>query len=173
MRMSVSLVWFNGMGGHPAISYAGEFLLLGRSDHYGSAFEKMEFYPHIPSSERSVHLETLRTRFDERSRDLPKVWIKRKLRRVEFAYMSELGSKEEFIGERPSVFTARQFSLACQELVSVLELLASRIKPSDDIQLGELQTHFHERLQQMPSTDGELQAALQQLRLEEDRRRLA
>lgn len=88
MRISVSLVWFNGMGGHPAISYAGEFLLLGRSDHYGSAFEKMEFYPHIPSSERSAHLETLWTRFDERIRDLPKVWIKRKLRRVEFAYMS-------------------------------------------------------------------------------------
>lgn len=173
MRISVSLVWFNGMGGHPAISYAGEFLLLGRSDIYGSAFEKMEFYPHIPSSERNDHLEKLRTRFDERVRKLPKVWIKRKLHRIEVSYMSELGIKEELFGERQSVFTARQFSLACQELVSVLDLFDSQIKRSDDIQLAELKTHFYERLQQMPRTEIELQAALQQLKLEEHKRRLA
>jgi len=48
-----------------------------------------------------------------------------------------------------------------------------QIQPSDDIQWAELKAHFYERLQQMPRTEIELQAALQQLSLEEYKRRLA
>ena len=35
VRLSVNLVWYNGMGGHPAISYAGDFLLLDGYNSYG------------------------------------------------------------------------------------------------------------------------------------------
>lgn len=145
MRIYVHLVWYNGMGGHPAISYAGEFLLLGRSNAYGSAFDTMEFYLHIPSSHRNQSLETLNARFDERVRVLPKSWIKRKLRRIEVSYVSQLGTEENLVGERQPDFSPGQFSLACHEIVSAFNIVDSKIKRSDDILWAELKTHFDER----------------------------
>ena len=172
MRVSVNLVWYNGMGGHPAISYAGEFLLLGRANLFGSAFEKMEFYPHIPSLHPNQTLLELHARFDERVRELPRSWIKRKLRRIEISYSSELGTEEDLVGERQSEFSPSQFSLACHEIVSALNIVERKIKPSDDIHWTELKSHFDGRLKQLPKTAIELQTTLQQLRVEAHKRLL-
>ncbi len=171
MKISVTLVWYNGMGGHPAISYAGEFLLLGRSETYGSAFETMECYPHIPSFHRQQSLEVLQARFDKRVRELPKSWIKRKLRRIEVSYNSGLGTEEDLVGEPQSELSPGQFSIACHEIVSALDIVESKIKRSDDIHWAELKSHFDGRLKQLPKTEIELQTTLKQLRLE-DRKRL-
>jgi hypothetical protein len=170
--ISVNLVWYNGMGGHPAISYAGDFLLLDGSNSYGSGIESIEFYPHIPSSHRIQSLEMLHARFDERVRELPKSWIKRKLRRIEISYNSELGTEEELVGERQSEFPPSRFSLACHEIVLALKIVESKIKPSDDIHWTKLKSHFDLRLKQLPKTDIELQTTLQQLRLEARKRLL-
>ncbi len=105
------------MGGHPAISFAGDFLLFGGSNRYGSGIESIEFYPHIPSSQRNQSLEMLHARFDERVQELPKSWIKRKLRRIEISYNSELGTEEELVGEGQSEFSPSSFALACHEIV--------------------------------------------------------
>jgi hypothetical protein len=171
VRISVNLVWYNGMGGHPAISFAGDFLLFGGSNSYGSGIESIEFYPHIPSSQRNQSIEMLHARFDDRVQRLPKSWIKRKLRRIEISYNSELGTEEELVGERQSEFSPRSFSLACHEIVLALNIVDSKIKPSDDIHWTELKSHFDGRLKQLPKTEIELQTTLQQLRLV-DRKRL-
>lgn len=170
MKISVNLVWYNDMGGHPAISYAGEFLLFGGSNRYGSAIESIEFYPHIPSSHRNPSVEVLHARFDERVRELPKSWIKRKLRRIEISYNSELGTEEELVGERQSEFSPSQFSLACHEIVIALKFVESKIKPSDNIHWTEIKSYFDGRLKQLPKTETELQTTLQQLRLQDRNR---
>ena len=172
VRLSVNLVWYNGMGGHPAISYAGDFLLLDGYNSYGSGIETIEFYPHIPSSHRAQSLEMLHARFDERVRKLPKSWIKRKLRRIEIAYNSELGTQEELVGEQELEFPPSRFSLACHEIVLALKIVESKIKPSDDIHWTELKSHFALRLKHLPKTEIELQTILQQLRLEAHKRLL-
>jgi hypothetical protein len=172
VRLSVNLVWYNGMGGHPAISYAGDFLLLDGYNSYGSGIESIEVYPHIPSSHRTQSLEMLHARFDERVRKLPKSWIKRKLRRIEIAYNSELGTQEELVGEQQLEFPSSRFSLACHEIVLALKIVESKIKSSDDIHWTELKSHFDLRLKQLPKTDIELQTTLQQLRLEARKRLL-
>lgn len=171
VRISINLVWYNGMGGHPAISYAGDFLLLGGANSYGSGIESIEFYPHIPSSHRNQSLEMLSIRFDERVRELPKSWIKRKLRRIEISYNSELGTEEQLVGKGQLAFSPSQFSLACREIVSALNVVERKIKPSDDIRWTELKSHFDRRLEQLPEKDVELQTTLQLLRLA-DRKRL-
>lgn len=132
----------------------------------------MEFYPHIPSSHRTQSLEMLHARFDERVRELPKSWINRKLRRIEIAYNSELGTEEELVGERQLEFPPSRFSLACHEIVLALKIVESKIKPSDDIQWTELKSHFDLRLKQLPKTEIELQNALQQIRLAAHKRLL-
>lgn len=172
VRISVNLVWYNGMGGHPAITYAGDFLLLGGANSYGSGIESIEFYPHISSSHRNQSLELQHARFDERVRELPKSWIKRKLRLIEISYNSELGTEEELIGERQSDFSPSQFSVACHEIVLALNLVENKIKPSDDIRWTELKSHFDLRLKQLPKTKIELQSTLQQLKIERRKRLL-
>ncbi len=160
------------MGGHPAFSFAGYFLLFGGPSGYGSGIESIEFYPHIPSTHRNPSLEKLHARFDERVRELPQSWIKRKLRRIEVAYNSELGTEEELVGERRLQISPSLFSCACREIVSSLSIVDSNIKPSDDIHWTELKSHFNGRLEQLPKTEIELQTTLQELRLENEKRLL-
>jgi hypothetical protein len=159
------------MGGHPAISFAGEYLLMGSEDSYGSSFETIEFYPHVPSRLHDPNLGTLLDRFRERIRNLPRSWIKRKLRRIEISYNSHIGYKEELVGNgqlRPSV---TQFSLACHEVSAATDIVKNKLKNSDDFALDRLQEHFESRLRMLPKTEAELQEVLQLLRLE-DRKRL-
>ena len=172
MKISVHLVWYNGLGGHPAISFAGDFLLLGSSITYGSSFHDIEFYLHIPSENRLPGLVFLSDRFDERVRELPKSWIKRKLHRIEISYNSQLGTEEGLCSEKRQSFSSTLFSSACREIVLALNIIENKIKRSDDFQLDELRGHFRDRLQQLPKTDLELQTILQQLRLEERKRLL-
>jgi len=171
LRIHVDIVWYNGMGGHPTISFAGEFLLMNTTNSYGSSFDSIEFYPHVPSKFHDPNLSTLSARFQERIRELPRSWVKRKLRHIEISYNSELGYEEELIGKsqlRPSV---NQFSLACHEVSSALNIIEKRLKKSDDFALDKLKEHFKARLRLLPKTEVELQAVLQVLRLE-DRKRL-
>jgi len=159
------------MGGHPAISFAGEYLLMNSAHSYGSSFDSIEFYPHVPSRFHDTTLSTLLDRFQERIRDLPRSWVKRKLRRIEISYNSQLGYEEELVGEgqlRPSV---SQFSLACHEVSAAINIIKKQLKNSDDFALDKLQEHFETRLRLLPKTEAELQAVLQVLRLE-DRKRL-
>ena len=167
VKISVSLVWYNGMGGHLAISFAGDFLLLGTSESYGLSFDALEFYPHIPSEHRLPGLDFMSARFDKRIRELPKAWIKRKQRYIEVSYNSQLGTQEELVGEKYQVCSTAQFSLACHEIESALKVVEKRIQTLDDLKLDVLRTHFRERLQQLPRTEHELLTTLEQLRLAE------
>ena len=159
------------MGGHPAISFAGDYLLMDSAGSYGSAFDSIEFYPHVPSRVCDPNFGTLLDRFQEHIRDLPRSWVKRKSRRIEISYNSQLGYEEELIGEgqlRPSV---AQFSLACHEVSTALNTVKQKLKNSDDFALDRLQQHFEKRLEVLPKTEAELVEVLKVLRAE-DRKRL-
>lgn len=159
------------MGGHPAVSFAGEFLLMESVESYGASFDSIELYPHVPSRSHDPKLSTLLDRFKVHTRDLPQSRIKRKSRRIEISYNSELGYKEELIGESPLWQSVSQFSLACQEVSAAVSIVTKRLKTSDDFALDKIREHFEMRLGLLPRTDAELQAVLDTLRIE-DRKRL-
>jgi hypothetical protein len=171
LRIDVRLVWYNGMGGHPAISFAGEFLLMESGRSYGSSFDSIELYPHVPSRSHDPNLSTVLDRFNAHIRVLPQSWIKRKSRRIEISYNSELGYEEELVGKSRTPQTVSQFSLACHEISAAMIIITKRLKTSDDFALDKLREQFEMRLRLLPATDAELHAVLETLRLE-DRKRL-
>ena len=52
MKTQILTVTYNGMGGHPVLSSAGDFLLLDAPESFGSAIDEVEIYAHLQSSGR-------------------------------------------------------------------------------------------------------------------------
>lgn len=167
MKIDVRLVWYNGMGGNPAISHSGSFLIRGWCEKCQSDFDLIEIYAHVPSKTYDTTLSLLSNRFASHVAELPKSWIKRKQRRIEVSYNSELGFEEDLAGsERPEP-TVAQFSMACNEVAVSIELIADRLKPSDSFPVESLKAHFAKRLRLLPKTDQQLMEILRLLREEE------
>jgi hypothetical protein len=136
VRISVSLVSYNAMGGHPALSFAGDLLLGRPAPAFGSAVRQIEAYAHLDGDGPTLPtLEPLRERFRERVARMPQAWFRRKTKRIEVAYLSRLGSADDLIAGKPrrtglgDVLLVRR---ACTELTAALDAARKRIAAADD-----------------------------------------
>ena len=121
MQIDHHIVWYNGMGGSPVASFVGPYLLGASKERFGTSFNTIEMYAHVPSRHVDMKLPDLARRFDERTVALPKAWIKRKQRRIELAYNSKLGFAEELIeNHRHRTPSVAGFQLACRETIGVI-----------------------------------------------------
>ncbi len=160
------------MGGHPAFSFAGYFLLFGGPSGYGSGIESIEFYRIFQAHTETQVLRSFTLASTSASANYPNPGSKRKLRRIEVASTANSVLKKSL-----SVNAGFKFPLA-YSLVHVARsyhrsaLSIATLSRQDDIHWTELKSHFNGRLEQLPKTEIELQTTLQELRLEDEKRLL-
>lgn len=167
----MNIVWYNGMGGGRAASLSGDFLLLNSTQLFGKAFDSIELFAHVPSKTIAPDLASLAARFDARTQKLPRVWLKRKLRRIEIAYNSKLGFAEDIVNMTRPVASIEAFTIACHEIAYNIELLRGKLKASEDVELDALLQHFQSRMRYIPNSEDELVSTVESLRKSEAGRR--
>ncbi len=172
MKIDISIVTYNGGGGHPVLSFVGDFLLLGAPNSFGSAITSVDMYAHLRSSRPAEESqEELRERFEERTKTLPLAWFKRKQFLFEIAYLSELGSAEDLFEQSSKSVSLSLFHDACREIVSAVSIMKKRLKKAADFDFDAFDSYLHRRLEQLPSSLGELETLLRELRAAEEQER--
>jgi hypothetical protein len=134
-----STFWFvtyNGMGGHPVLSFAPDLLLPAEDNSFGEAVGEIESCAHVePAHGPPPESDFLMGRFRDRLPTLPMAWLRRKKRRIEIAYLSHLGCAEELLGgdfaakKIPDVALLRR---ACAEVAASFAMIEKCFKRSDD-----------------------------------------
>lgn len=143
MKLTYSLVTYNAMGGHPALSFIGDFLLRDAPRSLGSSIDTIDIYAHLRHlGPRSANLPTLTSRFDERLTTLPLLWFKRKKRLVEIAYASQVGFAEELLEQAEPVSGPEVFGGACRETLSLIPLISPRLRAKDHFDIDTLRRHL-------------------------------
>ena len=133
VKTGVWLVSYNGLGGHPVLSFAGDVLLGPTVPHFGDAVVELDVYPHLPSGEPPPpSLADMSDRFRERLATLPRVWFRRKKRLIEVAYRSRLGTAEALAGLAGGAADVSLLRDACAEITAALDLVRDAVKPCDD-----------------------------------------
>lgn len=167
MNCSVQIVFYNGMSGHPAISYAGQFLLNAAGDDFAPDVKEIELYAHVPSENHSESTQSMWQRFEERIDTLPLAWIKRRESLVEVSYRSKLGTEEQLVGEDRMASTTTMFEKACVEVIEAFTFASVRLKNVEGIAWDKLLRHMSQRLNHVPSNDSQLKTVLRALHAEE------
>ena len=172
MKIHISIVTYNGGGGHPVLSFIGDFLLLNAPESFGSAITSVEIYTHLRSSSPPhKSLEELRERSEARLKILPLAWFKRKNFLFEIAYLSELGDAEELFEQESKSISLSLFHDACREIVSVLSMIRKRLKAADDFDVEAFDSYLQRRLDQLPTSLSDLETILGELKAMEQRQR--
>jgi len=170
----VWLVSYDGLGGHPALSFAGDVLLGPSPPHFGGAVAEVDMYPHLPSGESPpTSMAAMSERFRERLATLPRVWFRRKKRLVEIAYRSRLGAAEALAGRAGGAADVSLLRDACAEITDALELVRGAVKAPDDFDAEEFLRFVRGRQSALErAADREVLEALVALQ-EAERRRVA
>lgn len=157
MKWTFWLVTYNGMGGHPVLSFAPEILLAADSDSFGTAIDEFEVCAHVELAHGPTPgSDFLMKRFHDRLPTLPKSWFRRKKKRVEIAYHSHVGWAEDLLGgdfaakKVPDVAVLRR---ACEEVAASLSLLKSCMKRSDDFDVGGFLGHVEAKTKELRALD--------------------
>ena len=136
VKNTLWFVTYNGMGGHPTLSFAPDLILPADTDSLGDAVGEIEFCAHVePANGPSPETDFLMARFVDRVPTLPKAWFRRKKKRIEIAYHSHVGCAEDLLGgdfaakKVPDVALLRR---TCDEVAASLELLKTCVKRSDN-----------------------------------------
>ncbi len=164
MKIYVQIVTYNEGGGHPAISYLGDYLLLGAPASFGSAIENVDIYAHFQSKERPKStLESLADRFRTRIETLPLLWFKRKRRLIEIAYFCKFAYAEDVFEPKSKRLSLSLFHEGCREIVTALSLIQKRLKRSDDFDFGAFDSYLQRRLDELPTSVPALRTVLEEL----------
>jgi len=140
VKWSFWFVTYNGMGGHPVLSFAPDVLMAFDRKSFGGAIGEIEIYAHIePARSPLPTSDFLMARFRDRLHTLPKAWFRRKAKRVEIAYHSQVGCAEDLLGADFATMRVPDTGLlrrTCAEVAASLLLLAKCVKRSDDFDVG-------------------------------------
>ncbi len=157
MEWTLWFVTYNGMGGHPVLSFAPDILLAAESRSFGPAIDEFEIYAHVESAPGAAPgLDVWMRRFQDNLPTLPKAWFRRKQKRVEIAYHSHLGCVEDLLGgsfaakKVPDVEMLRR---TCEEVAAALPLLKSCMKPTDDFDVGAFLGHAEAKTIELRAAD--------------------
>ncbi len=171
MNIHVLIVTYNGMGGHPVLSYIGDFLLLDAPESFGSAITTVDIYAHFHSSGPPKQtLESLDDRFRARLKTLPLVWFRRKKCLFEIAYFSKLGDAEEMFEKKSKPDSLSLFQDGCHEIAATLSMIRKRLKTADEFDYEAFDAHLRCRLGQLPSSISELRKLLGEIKANEQQR---
>lgn len=136
VKIDLNLVSYNGMGGHPTLSFVGDLLLGLPRPSFGTAVGQIEAYAHLDSDGPTLPtLGPLRQRFRERVATMPQAWFRRKTKRIELAYHSRLGSADDLLERKSKRAGSEDIPLArraCAELAAALDAVRKRIRTTDD-----------------------------------------
>ena len=172
MNCSVQIVFYNGMSGHPAISYAGQFLMGAADEDFAPGIKDIELFAHVASTNCNQSLHAMWQRFEERVDTLPLALIKRRESLIEVAFRSKLGTEEQLVGDNRLPSTATMFADACAEVIEVLTFASDILKNAKGVDWAKLLRHVNQRLDCVPSNDGELKTVLDALHAEEQQQLL-
>jgi hypothetical protein len=172
MKIETRIVTYNGMGGHPVLSFVGDFLLLEAPKTFGSAITSIEIYSNVRSiGPPKKGQKELLDRFEKRIKKLPLYRFRRKAFYFEIAYVSSLGSAEELFERESKTVSVSLFHDACQEIVSTLTAIKKSLKATDNFDFQAFASHLHRRLDQHPESLPELKRLLGEMKAMERRQR--
>ena len=121
----------NAYGGSAIYSYVGHLLTVRLID-CGTAVDRIEIISCLRSSTQyRKALKQTQEQFNEYTTTLPRVTFRRKLKQVEIEFLSGHFVAEDDRGWKPS---AKKCNIAAEEVLAVLPLIRSRIKPEDDFE---------------------------------------
>jgi hypothetical protein len=139
VKIYVNLVSYNGMSGHPALSYVGDLLLGLRAPSFGAAVTEIEAFAHLDDDGPPLStLGDLQARFRLRLTTLPQAWFRRTKKRFELAYHSHLGNSGELmrIKGRPAMLEDIPLvRAAISELLAALAAVQTCIRATDEFNL--------------------------------------
>jgi hypothetical protein len=157
VRWTLWFVTYNGMGGHPVLSFAPDLLLLAGSYSFGGAVGEIEICAQVePARGPLPGSDFLMARFQNRLPTLPKAWFRRKKKRVEIAYHSHLGCAEDLLGgdfAPKKVPDAALLRRAYAEVAASLPLLKKCVKSSDDFDIGRFLGYIDAKLVELNALD--------------------
>ncbi len=153
MKIDLWFSCYNGMGGAELLSSAGTFLLLGSPPSFGSAITAFELYAHVNTRSRTLPtLGDMKKAFRVRLKTLPRVWLLRRYRRVDIAYVCRVGDEEDFCRKMTPSESFKLFPGACREIASALQLTQKCLKKTDDFDWQAFSTHIDRQLAKLPKT---------------------
>ena len=164
MKIDVQIVTYNEGGGHPVISYLGDYLLLNAPASFGSAIETVEIYAHFQSKGcPQSTLESMADTFRSRLQTLPLLWFKRKRHLIEIAYFCKFAYAEDVFEPKSERLSLSLFHEGCREIVAALSLIQERLKRSDDFDFGAFDSYLQRRLEELPTSVSALKKLLDEI----------
>src|SRR5207237_5282554 len=116
---------------------------------------------------RSRALPTLgwmKKRWDERSKDLPRVAYLRRYARFDISFVSSLGSEEDFERKRTTSESLKLFRALSHEIAFALQLAKQRLKKTDDFDWDAFAAQMSRQLDKLPTTRREFAELLKRLK---------
>lgn len=159
------IVYYCGMGGHPAISYASDFLFDCPEMKSNPPNVEFEFYAHVPSlAPPRKSNEEMHQKWQGHYQSLPSAWFNKRKSLVEISYRSNLGYHETLIGKSRKAPTCEMFKKACLEIVEHLEFASLHLPELEVVDWKFLIENASRRLSLLPAKLEELHPILAVLR---------
>jgi uncharacterized protein YfeS len=156
MEINVYFRTYNAYGGHVTLTLTGGYLTLD-APSFGDAIEEIEVIVHFRSDgPPRKTLESMYDIFHAGLSALPKVTFRRKKRKAELSFYSELLTAREV--ERSRQLSLDLFCNGCREVVKNVKLLRRRIRKDDAFDFAEFQSWLDQRVERLPRTIDELTA---------------
>ncbi len=156
MNISVYACTYNSYGGHVTLTLAGDFLIRD-APSFGDALDEIEVTIHFGTDgPPRKTLESLFEEFHARLERLPTVTFRRKKRKADISFHSELLNGRDL--DKSRQLSLDLFSDGCREVVESIKLLRKRIRKDDDFDFASFQTWLDQRVEQLPETIEQLTA---------------
>jgi uncharacterized protein YfeS len=154
MRISVSVHSYGAGGGHPTLSWIGEFFAFQQPD-FGSAIRELEVQvhfatPRVPGGD----FKEIEDRYEAFLAAFPTAKFHRKRAKVELNYVSRLGDSRRVTDSRAADLDL--FVRGAQELAAELAILGPRLRRSDAFDFSAFSGWLRTRLAALPQTEAEL-----------------
>jgi uncharacterized protein YfeS len=147
LEIIVSVHTYNTYGGHGTLTLVGKYLELEVPD-FGSAINELDIHVYFSGGQISQHLKSLSEQYHEFLSSLPSTKFYRKKAKFELNFVSELGNAELVSGYKPP--NLELFINSTNEVVSLIEMLKSKIKKSDNFDFQEFNSFLQSKLDNLP-----------------------
>jgi hypothetical protein len=163
MKIQIFAVSYNSIVASPFLSLISNFLSNGFITDSETIIKAIDVYPHFKSKKKIQDLKLMSERFEERIKNLPLCWFRRKKNLFEIAYYSQVCSVEDI--EKTEKFNRLNiFRGVCTEIAQSMELIKKRINIKDKFDYSSFDLHLKSCLKLMPSTNSELKILMDKQR---------
>ncbi len=131
-------------------------------DSFGQAVKDLNVYLWF-HREPEGEIFSLYERFEANRRLPPRAWFKRKKRRYEIAYASQLGTWEDVIKWESEPVQLQNFRNACEEIATAIKVNLTKIKANDEFDKNNYCNFLDQKLREIPKSADRLQLLIQHL----------